>query len=170
MCISSPLSTNQPLGSRQTALIGATAAARPKRQPLGGGLHVSGERAPETDLGDRGRVIQTEGRSIRTALLRTHPARSDRAQTPRTCALAHTCSWRKLFNVGAAHLVVESRSWPPKPRGTKRIIARSSHELYRACARRHGLCNGDPNVPLVSVAFEVKMAVVDLYIVSVTAT
>jgi hypothetical protein len=44
-------------------------------------------------------------------------------------------------NVGAAHGVVESR-----------------------CARRHGLCNGDPNVPLVSVAFEVKMAVVDLYI------
>jgi hypothetical protein len=40
----------------------------------------------------------------------------------------------------------------------------------RACARRHGLCNGDPNVPSVSVAFEVKMAVVDLYIVSVTAT
>ena len=51
MCISSLLSTNQPLGSRETALIGATPVARVHGQPLGRGLHVGGERAPETDLG-----------------------------------------------------------------------------------------------------------------------
>ena len=87
--ISCPLSTNPPLGSRQSAAIGVTPVARPRRQPLGRGLTFAGERAPEIDLGDRGRVVQTEGRSIQTAPPRTRPARPDCASAAhlRTAAL-----------------------------------------------------------------------------------
>ena len=91
--ISLPRSTNPPLGSRQSALISVTSVARPRRQHLGGGLSYASEMVPETDLGGHGRVVRTEGKSIRTALLRTCPAPSDRAQRR---APAHTCSWRKL--------------------------------------------------------------------------
>ena len=98
----------------------------------------------ETDLGDRGRVIQTDGRSMRTAPPRTRLARSDRAQRraparSRTRVAGAYCA--------AAHVAAESRSWPPRPRGTKRAIARSSHRLesrLRTASRAFALCIGDP--------------------------
>ena len=131
--ISLPRSTNPPLGSRQSALISVTSVARPRRQHLGGGLSYASEMVPETDLGGHGRVVRTEGKSIRTALLRTCPAPSDRAQrrAPARSRTRAAGSWRKLCSVGAAHVVVESRSWP-RPRDTKRAIARSWAQIAPA--------------------------------------
>ena len=117
--ISLPRSTDPPLGSRQSALISVTSVARPRRQPLGRGLHVAGERARRKSISAAvdASFVHLDSTSIRTTPPRTCPTRSDRAQLDQCRAPARS-------RTRAAGATVQrrtcgprtSQSWPPRPR------------------------------------------------------